>query len=371
MAKSSPIYLDYNATTPLLPCVKTLLHELMEATGNPSSIHQAGKRAKHHLTKARHYVGAFLGAHPDYVIFTSGGTEANNQALRAAEWDHVLISAIEHDSVLKARDHVTLIPVDEQGLIDLKSLEQLLALYKGQRILVSIIWANNETGVIQPMDEIVRLAKHYNAAVHTDAVQAVGKIPIHFEKSGLDMMSFSGHKFGAPQGGGALLVKETVPLGAFIRGGGQERNRRGGTENIMAIAGLGEALQNLPSLDHLKGLQHRLESALKKKENVVIFSEKAPRLPNTTSVAIPGLSHINQVIHFDLNEICVSAGSACSSGKVGTSRVLEALTQDVNKSSSAIRISTGWNTREEDITAFINIWSSLYDDFMASRKKST
>lgn len=363
--KTQPVYLDYNATVPLLPEVKSALLNFMDDVGNPSSVHREGARAKQHLNTVRRIVGEALGAHPDYVIFTSGGTEANNQALRAVDWDHVLISTIEHDSLLKAREHVTLIPVDEEGLLDLTALEALLQSLEG-KILISVMWANNETGVIQPMEEIVQIAKAHGAFVHTDAAQVIGKIPFSFDKIGLDMLSFSGHKFGAPQGVGVLIARETVPLGAFIRGGGQERNRRGGTENMMAIRGLGVALQNLPDLGHLASFQREIENAFSQKKEAVIFSKNAPRLTNTISVAIPGFDNMNQVIQFDLHQICVSAGSACSSGKVGPSRVLEAISKEKTLASSAIRVSMGWHTTADDVGAFIRVWRTLYDDFILS-----
>jgi cysteine desulfurase len=307
----------------------------------------------------------YLQADAEDIIFTSGGTEANNLALQGAPWDAVFISATEHSSVYKAHPHARIIPADHNGLLDLNALEDALKNAKGKIKLVSVIWANNETGVIQRLKNIIDLAHSYGALVHTDAVQVIGKLPIRFKDLDLDLMTVSAHKFGGPQGVGALVVRPHVPLSAMMRGGGQEKNRRSGTENILAIAGFAEALSYAPSLAHLREWHHQMENKIAKEmareEGFQIIGSAVDRLPNITCLTMPGIVNETQVMAFDLAGIAVSAGSACSSGTVKASRILQNMDIAPAVAQTAIRISSGWATKPEDLEQFANTWLELYD----------
>jgi len=351
------IYLDYNSDAPLLPAVVAAMEAGLSDYGNPSSQHGLGRSARSVVDGARQALGAYLEADSDYIIFTSSGTEANNQALRAADWDHVLVSAIEHESVLKAREDAKVFPVLPSGVVDLAALEEMLASLEG-RILISLLWASNETGVLQPMEEVVALAQRYGARVHSDVTQAFGKVPLSFAQSGVDMMTLSAHKCGGPQGVGALIVKETVPLTAFIRGGGQEKNRRSGSENVLALRGLAALLVHVPDLGFLAPWHQWMESQLK---GAQIVSAGAPRLPNTSCVVMPGILNQVQMMYFDLKGISLSVGSACSSGRITRSRVLEALPGGALLAPYAIRVSSGWDTTREDLEVFVELWNTLYE----------
>ncbi len=359
------VYLDYNATAPLLPIVREAMLEYMMGAGNPSSMHQEGQGARRSVTKARGQIAEFVGAHPDQIIFTSGGTEANNLALKGGSWHHVLMSTVEHDSVFKAWENSTLIPVDENGLLDLEELEHYLRDLQGLRVLVSVIWANNETGVLQPMAEIVALSHKYGAFVHTDAVQMMGRQPISFKDMGCDLMTISPHKFGGPQGIGALVVKESIAITPLIFGGGQEKGRRSGTENVAAIVGFGMAVDSAPDLSQLAGWHRGLEEYILKASGnqAMILGKDVDRLPNTTCVVMPGVENAIQVMRFDLEGVAISAGSACSSGRVKTeSRIIKAMTHDVDQSMSAIRISSGWASTQDDFIKVQEIWEKIFKD---------
>jgi cysteine desulfurase len=283
-------------------------------------------------------------------VFTSGGTEANNITLR----DHkrVLVSAIEHESVLKAVPAAERIPVDGNGVIDLATLERML----GEKpALVSVMFANNETGVIQPIAEVVRLARASGALVHCDAVQAAGKVPVDLHGLGVDYLSLSAHKLGGPTGVGALVVRSGAPFATDRVGGGQESWRRAGTENVAGIVGFGAAAE--ASCDGLDAaLRNHLEASLPGK----VHGAAVPRLPSTTCISMPGVKAETQVMALDLAGVAVSAGSACSSGKVTRSAVLTAMGTDPAETESAIRISCGWNTVFEDIERLIAAWQALY-----------
>lgn len=364
-------YLDYNATTPILPVVQNCMLETMTHPSNPSALHSFGQQAKRWINQARRTIGEYINAHPDYLIFTSGGTESNNLALQGGHWERILVSALEHDSVYKACDHVETIPVHPNGLIDLEALESLLKDNK-KSTLVSVTWAHNETGVIQPIDNVVRLAKAHGAFIHSDAVQALGRLPISFKESGLDLMTLSSHKVGGPQGAGVLVAKETIPLNAILRGGGQERNQRSGTENVAAIRGFATALEHYNNKSEtLQAWQKNLEETLKvfcqeHHAPLYIYGEEAPRLANTTCLTMPGVSSATQVINFDLAGIAVSRGSACSSGRTKVSRALQHMGPSSEHAQWAVRISSGWDSKEEDFLALIDIWKTIYHNI---RKK--
>ena len=333
MSDSGPIYLDYNATAPIKPEVVTAVSETMMLAGNPSSVHGFGRDVRKRIEDAREQIAALIGCSPPELVFTAGGTEANNTALSGAGRRVLIVSAIEHPAVLRtaeavAEEHIVL-PVDGEGLLDLGALDKALAAH-GPEALVSVMLANNETGVIQPVAEIAARATAAGALVHCDAVQAPGRIPVSFAGLGVDMMSIAAHKFAGPKGIGALVVRSGLEIAPLIHGGGQERGLRGGTENAAGIVGFGTAAQlaqgDLARAGEIAALRDRLEARLRETEpDVVIFSEGAERLSNTSCLTMPGVQSETQVMGLDLAGVAVSAGSACSSGKVEPSHVLRAL----------------------------------------------
>jgi cysteine desulfurase len=355
-------YLDYNATAPVRPAVIEAMRHALERVGNPSSVHRFGREARRALERARELVAAMVGAAPAQVVFTSGGTEANNQALRGARGG-VAVSAIEHESVLAAAPDAVRIPVDAEGRLDLAALERELA--RAGPALVSVMLANNETGVIQPVRELVELAHRQGTRVHCDAVQAGGKLAIDMDALGVDLLTLSAHKFGGPQGVGALVMGKGLEPEALLRGGGQERRWRPGTENLPGIVGFGRACelamadadwwQRTAALrDHLEGRLTKLAPAAR------VFGRGAERLPNTSCITMPGVSNQTQLIEFDLAGIAVSTGSACSSGKVGPSHVLAAMGVEPAAAASAIRISLGWASTANDVGHLVDAWGRLY-----------
>ena len=368
MSDSGPIYLDYNATAPIKPEVVTAVSETMMLAGNPSSVHGFGRDVRKRIEDAREQIAALIGCSPPELVFTAGGTEANNTALSGAGRRVLIVSAIEHPAVLRtaeavAEEHIVL-PVDGEGLLDMASLDKALAAH-GPEALVSVMLANNETGVIQPVAEIAARATAAGALVHCDAVQAPGRIPVSFAGLGVDMMSIAAHKFAGPKGIGALVVRSGLEIAPLIHGGGQERGLRGGTENAAGIVGFGTAAQlaqgDLARAGQIAALRDRLEARLRETEpDVVIFSEGAARLPNTSCLTMPGVQSETQVMGLDLAGVAVSAGSACSSGKVEPSHVLRALGAADAVGGCAIRVSMGWATTEEETERFLGTWRALY-----------
>jgi cysteine desulfurase len=353
-------YLDHNATAPLRPEAKAAMLGALEVVGNASSVHAEGRAARKILDDAREQVARAVGVIAPMVVFTSGGSEANNMALKAAPVDRLVVSAIEHPSVLEAArasgKEIAVIPVTGDGVIDLAALEALL---EGRKALVSVMLANNETGIIQPVAEVVRLTQANGHFVHTDAVQGLGKVPVNFGLLGVDLMTLSAHKLGGPLGAGALIVRDGLALEPLIHGGGQELRRRAGTENLAALAGFGAVAQ---ARINVRALRDRLEAAL---EDAVVFGQAADRLPNTTCFAMPGMNAETLLMAFDLEGIAVSSGSACSSGKVAKSHVLAAMSVAPEISTAAIRVSLGWDTSEDMIDQFIAAWRKI-----ASRHKA-
>jgi len=348
-------YLDHNATSPLRPAAKSAMLRAMDVTGNASSVHAEGRAARQALEDARDQVAQAVGAIAPMVVFTSGGSEANNLALKGAPVERLIVSAIEHPSVLEAAKAsgmpVSLIPVDGNGIVNLAALAKLL---EGPKALVSVMLANNETGVIQPVRDVVALAQSHGALVHTDAVQALGKMPVNFGLLGVDLMTLSAHKLGGPVGAGALIVRDGLALEPLVHGGGQELRRRAGTENLVSIAGFGAAASE--TLNSIKMLRDELELSL---EAAVIFGAGVERLPNTSCFALPGLNAETLLMAFDLEGIAVSSGSACSSGKVAKSHVLAAMGIAPEISGAAIRVSLGWNTTIEHIHHFTATWRKI------------
>jgi cysteine desulfurase len=357
------VYMDHNASAPLRPAAFEAMREALSRCGNPSSVHRFGRLARRTVEDAREQVARLIGARPAEIVFTSGGTEANALALAGAGRERVIVSAIEHESVLRNAPAAERIPVDASGIVDLAALKDMLA-RDARPALVSVMLANNETGVIEPVAEAARIAREAGALVHCDAVQAAGKIAVDVTALGVDLLSLSAHKLGGPQGVGALFVADHVPLTPLVRGGGQERGRRAGTENVAGIAGFGAAAQaardELAEFAELGRLRDELESRILDLAPATVFGAAAPRLPNTSCIAMPGVTGETQVIAFDLAGIAVSAGAACSSGRVEPSRVLRAMGADEQAALGAIRVSLGWNSRADDVDGFVETWGRIY-----------
>lgn len=358
-------YLDYNATAPLRPEVVRAMTDALQCHGNASSIHSLGRQARSRIEAARSVIASLVGAKANEVTFTSGGTEANNLALRGAPATQVLVSAIEHDSVVRATPpDSAVIPVLASGVIDLAALDALLADMDAPA-LVSVMLANNETGVVQPVARAADIARAHGALLHCDAVQAAGKMAIDRDALGADLLTLSAHKFGGPQGVGALIVRGGVEISPQIYGGGQERGRRGGTENGAAIIGFavasGLAADTLPGVAaKMSALRDRLEDGVQTiTPDAVFFGRDQQRLPNTSCFALPGVTAATQVMNLDLAGIAVSAGAACSSGKVARSAVLSAMGVDDSLAGAAIRISLGWATKAADIDTFLAAWEMI------------
>lgn len=356
-----PVYLDYNATALLKPQALARMQELLSIPSNPSSAHSFGREAKKHLENSRKTIAEYISAWANEVIFTASGTEANATALASFPERRVLVSAIEHSSVLKnTTDRVAeYVPVDGNGVATLVKLEELLE-KNPQAALVSVMLANNETGAVQPIKEISAICKKYNALLHCDAVQALGKIEVDFSLLGADMLSVSAHKCGGPLGAAALVVKNNIAAKPLLKGGGQELGRRAGTENIAAIAGFAAAVEaiDLGEMQILRGWLDEMEARMQAAGGI-LFSKDTPRLPNTSCVALPGVGNEIQLIDFDLNSYAVSAGSACSSGRIEKSHVLLAMGVPPELAACAIRVSAGWNTTRDEIENFTQAWLKL------------
>lgn len=367
------VYLDYNATAPVRPEAAAAVVEALARTGNPSSVHKAGRAARAAVEQARARVAALVGAKPTEVVFTSGGSEANMAALTRSGAARLIVSAVEHDSVTETAAAsglpVQTVPVDGDGIVDLAALERLLAdAPRDGGTLVSLMLANNETGVIEPVAEAASIARRLGARLHCDAVQAAGKIPFDFNDLDADYLSLSAHKLGGPQGIGALVVREICALAPLVRGGGQEQGRRSGTENVPGIVGFGVAAELAGLPEGAAALRDAWETRVRAAApEAIILSAGAARLPNTSCVALAGIGSETQVMALDLAGIGVSAGSACSSGKVKASRVLAAMGCGEDIAGSAIRVSLGWATTKDDMDRLFAAWDALRER-MARRK---
>ncbi len=363
MTETPSAYLDANATTPVLPEVAAAVTAELARFGNPSSVHAAGRRARAAVEDAREAVAALVNARAQDVVFTSGGTEANALALRGMTSSEVIASAVEHASVLAHVRAANLIAVDGDGVIDLAALEKALA-GKTAPVLVAVMLANNETGVVQPIAQVVALAQKYGAKVHCDAVQAPGKIAVDLHALGVDSVSLSAHKFGGLKGVGAFVLRPGLGLAADLPGGGQERRRRAGTENVPGIIGFGVAARAAAKLSEDAPrqaiLRARLEDAVRAAApRARVIGGGVTRLANTSCIVLPGVSSETQVMRLDLAGVAVSAGSACSSGKIAPSHVLLAMGVPPEEAKSAIRVSLGWNSTENDVERFLAAWRPL------------
>ena len=362
-------YLDHNATTSTYPEVVEIVGEVMRESGsNPSSVYGAGRRARKRVENARACIANLINAKTDEVVFTGSGSEADNMAIMGSGRTRVLVGETEHSAVLKTAllrtGRSQLLPVNKEGIIELDVLEERLAESEDPS-LVCVMAANNETGALQPVRDVADIAHAHGALVLCDAVQAVGKIHVDYAAWDVDYMALSAHKIGGPQGVGALVRKEHVPLNSLVTGGGQERGARAGTENVPGIVGYGVAAQIVKdtwqtNATRVAGFRDDLErQVLELSPCSEIFSAKAPRLPNTSNFSLPEVRSDTQVINLDLADIAVSAGSACSAGKVDLSHVLEAMGIASEIASTAIRVSFGWNSKVEDVHAFIAVWERM------------
>ncbi len=377
---SERVYLDWNASAPLRPEARAAMAAAFDRVGNPSSVHHEGRTARRLIEQARERVAALVGAEPRNVVFTSGGTEANMMALsptlETAEnksgFDRLMISAVEHTSVRAGGSFTSHqaeeIPATSDGVLDIGALERRLVELQRQGVrppLVSIMAANNETGVIQPVEAAAAMVHAAGGLLHVDAVQVAGRIPFDISGSGADLMTVSAHKLGGPQGVGALIKRSaTLHLAEpLLRGGGQERGARAGTENVAGIAGFGAAAASAMVTmaadgERMRSLRDRLEAGLEKGPTVM-FGRNAERLPNTSLFAAPSLRAETALINLDLMGFAVSSGSACSSGKVAASHVLAAMGVPGDLSSGAIRLSIGPATCENEIDLFLKAWMKL------------
>ena len=383
------VYLDWNATAPMRREAREALHDALALAGNPSSVHAEGRAARSLIERARAEVAALVGAKPADVFFTSGGTEANMLALTPAietagekrPRERLLMSAIEHSSVRAGgrfpAEAIADIAVDADGRVNLAALAQVLA--NAPRPLVSIMLANNETGVVQPVAEAAAIVHAAGGLLLVDAVQAVGRVPCDIGALGADLLTLSAHKIGGPKGVGALVrASEAIHLpDPLIRGGGQERGMRAGTENVAGIAAFGAAAaavgqQAATEAAHMLALRNELEGGLRAiSPNAVIFGAGtgAERLPNTTLFALEGMKAETAVIAFDLEGVAVSSGAACSSGKVQPSHVLAAMGVSPALVRGAVRVSLGWTTTKADIDRFLDAWRKVSGALSRSSKE--
>ncbi|HMN68175.1 MAG TPA: cysteine desulfurase family protein [Bdellovibrionales bacterium] len=362
----TPVYLDHGATTPVHPLVKIKVAEWLEIYGNPSSIHWSGRGPKAVIREARQNLAKLLGVSALELIFTGGGSEANNLALKGlatakATRKQILISVVEHPSVRKTaealRDEgfdVRMIRVNRDGQLDLNHLREMAG---PQTLLVSVMLANNETGHIQPIPDVVAIAKAAGALVHTDAVQALGKIPLNLRELGVDMATISGHKFYALKGTGALFVRRGLNLQSLIHGGPQERGRRAGTENVLGIASLGEMAklgdQIAPQAERIARLRDRFEKRLLAAvADVRVLGPAFPRIATTTSLMIAGVDGETLLMNLDVRGFAVSTGAACSSGSPEPSPTLLAMGLQREEAQTSLRVSLGWETTEEQMDRF-------------------
>lgn len=377
-------YLDYAATTPVLDeVVEAMLPFLRNEWGNPSSVYAAGREAKKGLEEAREIVADAIGAHPSEIIFTGGGTEADNLALKGtafghkpSQGDHIITTAVEHHAVLHSADwlrsqgfRVTVLPVDGEGIFDLEALETAL---DKQTILVSVMLANNEVGTIEPLADVVRIVRERSRArIHTDAVQGLGKIPVSVEQLGVDLAAFAAHKIGGPKGVGVLYIKRGTPIETLLHGGGQERDLRSGTQNVAGIVGMGAAVRIATKeveqeAERLGRMRHRLESEITQRiERVRVNGARAPRVPGTLNVCIEGVEGESLLLMLDSKGIAASSGSACTSGSLDPSHVLTAMGIPRDLALGSLRVSLGRASTEDDVDYLLDVLPPIVERLRA------
>jgi cysteine desulfurase len=352
-------YLDANAAEVLRPAARAAMLAALEPAGNPSSVHQAGRAARRILEDARESLAQCFGAHSAGVVFTSGGTEADALAIHAfAPGRRAIIGATEHDAVRAALPDAAILPVDRSGVADLEALASMLA--DGQPTLVALMLANNETGVLHPIAEAARICRRFGAFLHVDAIQAAGRMPVDFSALGAASLALSSHKLGGPAGAGALLLSPAAAdhFRPLIEGGGQERGRRGGTPSVAAIAGFAAAARAAEAEPSALGPLRDAAEQAAVAAGAIVLGADAPRLANTTSLALPGIKAETQVIALDLAGVAVSAGAACSSGKVAESHVLKAMGLGA-LAGEAIRVSLPWNATAADVRHFAIAYAEM------------
>jgi cysteine desulfurase len=380
------VYLDWNATAPLRPQARAAMAAAMDAVGNPSSVHAEGRGVRRLVEEARAKVAAAVAAEPRNVIFTSSGSEANALALSrnleqdGAGCDQALVSDLEHVSVGAGGDFQfpERFGAGCNGLASLDDLQRHLdaAAKRSRKPLVALMAANNETGVVQPVREVTRIVHDAGGLLHVDAVQALGKIPLDINELGADLLALSAHKIGGPMGIGALILGSNRLhfRGGSRFGGGQERNRRGGTQNVVGIAGFGaavvEAVRDIDAeAERLSGLRQRLEQGMREIwPDTIIFGDMADRVANTVQFAVPGIKAQTAVMALDLEGIAVSAGSACSSGTMRHSEVIRRMGYDLEIAEGAVRLSLGWTTTAADIEAFLQAWRKVSQPLLKRRE---
>ena len=358
--KGEPVYLDWAATAPVRPEAIAAMAEVLREVGNPASVHAFGRKARARLEAARRMVAGFFAVEPDAVVFTSGGTEANQLALHQAR-GAIAVAAIEHASILEAVPEAIRLPVTPAGILDLAAAERLLAEHRPS--LVACQLANNETGAIQPVAELARLVRAIEAHLHVDAVQAAGKLPCAPAALGADTVAVSAHKLGGPAGIGALLVRPGLALRPRQPGGGQEGGRRAGTPNLAGAVGFAAALACLSGFHWtaVAALRDRLERELRAiAPELRVVAAEVPRLPTISCLLTPGLPAETQLVALDLDGVAVGAGAACSSGKLAPSHVLRAMGFSEAEARAAIRVSLGWSTSDAELDRLVAAWTALY-----------
>lgn len=359
------IYLDHNATTPIRPEVIKLITKIMGETGNASATHQAGQKASMHVERAREQVAKAVNTRPAQVIFTSCATESINTILKTFKGDRILATAAEHAAIIDCgQAELEIIPTTNDGIIDLNAFDKMLSDRPAQ--LVNVMMVNNETGVINPVKEAVEIAHKHGALIHVDAVQALGKIPVDFKDIGADYMSFSAHKVGGPQGVGCFVFAVQRPVRPLLKGGKQEKHQRAGTTNVAGIAGMGLAVEmavaNMNRYDELTQWRDEIEDTLTRSSNrISVNGTNANRVGNTISLTCDGLTNTVQIMNLDLSGVCVSAGSACSSGVQKPSHVLTAMGLSDEQALNTIRVSMGWDTTKEDVDGFIERYLKIVE----------
>ncbi len=375
---NSIVYFDHAATTPMLPVAVEAMTRQLSGVGNASSLHASGRAARRVVEESRETIASVVGCRPGDVVFTSGGTEADNLALKGIFWARraadprrvrILSTAIEHHAVLDPLHwlaeadgaQVELLPVDSHGVLDLESLRDSIARDPGSVALISVMWANNEVGSLQPIDEVVALAAEHQIPVHTDAVQALGAVPVDFAASGVDALTFTGHKVGGPYGVGALVVRRDLPVSALVHGGGQERDIRSGTLDVPAVAGLAAAVEHSVKAQH----EHAIRVATLRDDLVRRVIEVVPeahlhgapigpgRLPGNAHIGFPGCEGDSLLMLLDARGIECSTGSACSAGVAQPSHVLLAMGCDDDQARHSLRFSLGHTSTAADVDALV------------------